>query len=148
MTAPLYGVLGETTVVTHSTTTTIYTAPANRAAKIRVQWVAINSANTHGWGLLIGTPGAEHQVKHQLLSNVDSWSGMLENVDTQAGAMGSHDADYGGGIVTTEEDSGSFMPWPYDFFLSPGDTVRVIVGNTADLTDHLIQVIGAEYDSA
>ena len=147
------GILGESTVVTNTTLTTVYTVPADKAARIRVLFLAELSSSVCKYSLLIGSPGTEITVKSSANGNIDIWSGVLP-LNTPDPALGIRMNDSGimqlnGGLSLTDYDASLDYigaPMAADYFLSTGDTVKFHIQG-GDLTDHLIQVHGVEDDA-
>jgi hypothetical protein len=69
------GILGEGTATTTGTVT-LYTVPADKAARIRILFALENAASTCAYSVLIGTPGTEIQFHHQPGSGIDLYSGV------------------------------------------------------------------------
>lgn len=141
--------LAESTVVSATTTSLVYTVPVNRAARIRVLCMLMDGSIQFE----IGSPGTEKMVKvrDQGLANPDTWTGMLYDTTTDEAKLEDEafltrnnglgdmsgdtaDADY----VVTE--------WSGEYFLAAGDTVKF--RNTGGaFTDVLVQVKGVEDDA-
>ena len=140
------GILGETTSVAVSTIT-VYTVPADKAARVRILWACELTSSLCRYGILVGTPGVERQIANNVAGNIDFWSGMVDGTTIKSGDIAVQRLDAGtGSWIESSEARGIFLPYPHDFYLSTGDTVRVIVGTNA-LADHLVQVIGVEDDA-
>jgi len=143
------GILGESTVVTVNTLTTVYTVPADKAARVRVLFMLVGGAGAFRYKILIGSPGSEAQIARLCASGDDLLSGM-----NGAGSIASNTV----GLVDPTgqinpgwsylSDEGDYMgvPYPHDYFLSTGDTVRFYIMTTAAVA-HLIQVVGVEDDA-
>ena len=147
------GILGESTVVTDDTTTTLYTVPADKAARVRIQFMCEAGSGSYNYQVFMGSPNDERTMNKQPASGVDAWSGMLaENTPDPALSM------VGSSVGFQEKSAGLRMdlvnpivdwimaPIPADYFLSTGDTVRFRISGT-DAVDHLVQVVGVEDDA-
>ena len=147
------GILGETTVNT-TEVTTIYTVPADKAARVRIQF-AVEGGAVQYWeySVFIGSPGTEITVHRAPAVNVDLWSGVsLEStpdptLSLVATAQGVQEVSGGLDLDTaTSTKDWWIAPLPTDYFLSTGDTVKVNIADS-NATDHLAQVIGVEDDA-
>lgn len=141
------GILGESTVVTN-TTTTLYTVPSDKAARIRMLLIieahATDSLDTQ---LTIGTPGSEKTWQFYLPSDgIDMFTGIKHDGSDgyNLSEMGIHD------VAGLNPDGGSQQwlntPLPVDYFLSEGDTVT-LRNNGDTWNDVLCQVHGVEDDA-
>ena len=157
------GILGETTVST-TDVTTIYTVPADKAARVRIQFAVEGSATQYyEYSCFIGSPGTEITVHRAPAVNVDLWSGVsLESsqsitdfyadlpdptLSLVATAQGVQEVSGGLDLDTpTSTKDWWIAPLPTDYFLSTGDTVKVNIADSNGL-DHLAQVIGVEDDA-
>ena len=139
------GILGETTVVTQGVTTTVYTVPASKSARIRVLFGMEGGVGTVGYRVHIGTPGTEMNIGRDISGGDDVLSGMQGTGSLVANTIGLVE---GAGILDITSNSGEHVlaPFPYDYYLSTGDTVRVFI-LTGDAVDHLFQVHGVEDDA-
>jgi len=146
------GILGESTSVSVNVTTTLYTVPADKAARIRVLWVVEGGAGTWRMNLFIGSPGTEITYHEQYASGDDAFSGTLPQstpdppLSTLASLAGMQELT--GLTLTNVGDTVAWLitPFPVDYYLSTGDTVKVQVADTAAV-DFLIQVQGVEDDA-
>lgn len=146
------GILGELASISVNTTTTIYTVPADKASRIRVLWVVEGGSGTWRMNLYIGTPGSEITYHEQYASGDDAFSGTLPQstpdppLSTLVSSMGIQEMT--GLSLTNTGDTVAWLitPFPVDYYLSTGDTVRVHVSTTAP-ADFLIQVQGVEDDA-
>lgn len=139
------GILGESTVTTVATTT-IYTVPADKAARIRILFCAENGGSTTGYAVRVGTPGTEANLIHTVNADTDFFTGLLVGATNRADDIGIQEADLGDVLAASGTDRAAVLPLPVDFFLSTGDTVDIRNANNA-LSDHLFQVIGVEDDA-
>ena len=145
------GILGEA-IGTSVATVTIYTVPADKAARVRILFAVDNSTNAAHYSVQIGTPGSEYQLHAPLASGIDFFTGTT--------AQSSPDPDASmkisdGGLIVQNigdvfaDDNGyryAIYPFPMDYYLSTGDTVKYMVVTNA-IGDHLIQVVGVEDDA-
>jgi hypothetical protein len=146
------GILGEGTATTTGTVT-LYTVPADKAARVRILFAVENAASAFNYSVFVGSPGSEIHIHEAAGSGEDVWSGVLrESTPDPANAhllsaIGMHRKS-SGIILTSLTDGIPFWiaPLPTDFFLSTGDTVRVNINANA-VTNHLIQVVGVEDDA-
>jgi len=139
------GILGESTSVSIGTIT-VYTVPSDKAARIRVLFAAEHSSNFN-YAVLIGTPGSETNIVRDAgSSGQDVFTGIIVATTQSAKDVAIIEADMGGSLTAANVDRASILPFPADFFLSDGDTVRVAIGGN-DAGDHLVQVIGVEDDA-
>ena len=134
------GILAESTT-TGTGTTTVYTVPADKSARIRILFAAEASASAPQFAVLVGTPGSETNIVVSLSGNIDFYTG----IPTTA-SIAITEASMGAGITAAGADRASILPLPVDFYLSTGDTVQYAVGSNG-MTDLLFQVIGVEDDA-
>lgn len=149
------GILGETTVATIDTTTTMYTVPADKAARVRVLFMYEGDDNKIEYSIFIGSPGSEIHIHYNTSgAGIDLWSGW-EAKATPDPALSMLSEDVGiqeknGGIDIdgTNFTSGDWVcvTIPHDYYLSTGDTVKVRIASDTG-TDHLCQVLGVEDDA-
>lgn len=146
------GILGES-VATATGTVTVYTVPADKAARVRILWAAeVGGADTKV-NILIGTPGSEINIQHQMNSGVDFWSGGQPEAtpDPAGSVLASVQGMYDVANALDIDNLTVGLDWwigplPADYFLSTGDTVRMNISTTA-LLDNLFQVQGVEDDA-
>jgi len=149
------GILGEG-VATSETTLTLYTVPADKAARVRVLFALEKSSSntTTRWSLHIGTPSNLITIHHSVAANEDFWSGVLDEATPDpalsflASVQGMQKKSGGITLDSTTNTGPHFWiaPLPVEYFLSTGDTVRVTIFNDG-ITDHLVQVMGVEDDA-
>ena len=101
--------------------------------------------------LFIGTPGTEITYHEQYASGDDAFSGTLpqSTPDPPLSTLASMAGMQEGPLDLTGIDSANpwvITPFPVDYYLSTGDTVRVMIRTTAP-SDFLIQVQGVEDDA-
>lgn len=147
------GILGESTVVTATTTTTPYTVPSSKAARVRPLFGFEGPASALNSVLIgIGGPGSRKTMGLNPGTNAnDLWTGPAS---VGAGADAPSDTVgivQGVGKMDLTTDIGDTLwiitPYPHDYFLSTGDTVTTRNQNSADHTDALFQVQGVEDDA-
>jgi hypothetical protein len=145
------GILGESTAL-GTGEVTVYTVPGDKAARVRVQFVAEGPAANWRYAVRIGSPGSEVTWHADALSGEDQWSGSRgENTTDPTDSMPVkvNGIQQQSGVLLTDPDGGReyvASPFAVDYFLSDGDTVRFIITTNA-LVDHLIQVMGVEDDA-
>lgn len=145
------GILGEDTGVAVAAVT-VYTVPADKAARVRILFAVENSSNQVHYNVLVGTPGSEMNFHAVLAGGIDFWTGTAGQASPNPD--NSLQVSSGGviietGIVLATNNNGYeyvIYPFPMDYYLSTGDTVRYEIVTNA-VTDHLIQVVGVEDDA-
>ena len=143
------GILGET-VTYAAATVTLYTVPADKAARVRILFMqeAGGSAQSRVQ-MLIGSPGTERTWNLQsTTTSLFTWSG-VEYTNSTLDAPLSEEGLFlqlNHNMDSTVDDIGYVtFPFPRDYFLSTGDTVKVIF--SANMDDALVQVQGVEDDA-
>lgn len=138
-------ILSESTSVTHSTATTVYTVPTDKAARIRVSFQMEGGGSTTAYRIEIGSPGAQYSVLRKLSASDDVFSGISGVGSKASNLVGLVD---GAGTLDVEGNAIDHIvvPWPHDFYLAVGDTVKFYI-DAGDALDHLIQVMGVEDDA-
>lgn len=152
------GILGENTTLVRNVEVTVYTVPADKAARIRILFIGegLSSGTNSRYSVLIGSPGSEITIhSNQGSSEKDLWTGLLAEatpdpaLSTLSRVAGIQDKV--GGVqldLLTSEARWVIAPLPFDYFLSTGDTVRWQLDNAGNnWEDHLIQVQGVEDDA-
>jgi hypothetical protein len=126
------GVLGEATTATIATTT-VYTCPSAKAAKVKIMWSGTAGADSLG-DLTITVNGiAVAVVLNMTTANyLHSNSTLLVNPETAAQPTGAT------ALLTVS-------PAPMEYYLSAGDTVTYTIATTA-MTAINVQVVGTEID--
>jgi len=145
------GILGESTVTTAGTTT-VYTVPADKAARVQIL-AEMEGNDIVQYSVMMGTPGSEITMHRNIAPGDDVWTGvaLVSTVDsTSALASALTGFQRVAAAIDISDVAGAFnwvaTPYPFDYFLSTGDTVSFnINGGTA--TDHLFQVHGVEDDA-
>lgn len=147
------GILGESTTTTIGTTT-LYTVPADKSARVRVNAIFEGGSGTHEISMLIGSPGSEVTINWRGAGQEDNWTGTSLTAIISPNPVGSTLETYHGmqqtlglnidGPTTTIDWVVS--PLKTVYFLSTGDTVKVVLA-TQNLADALAQVVGVEDDA-
>lgn len=143
------GLLGDSTTATVGTTT-VYTVPADKAARIRILFTFIGQgASTRDMAILIGTSGNITNMVQRItadndlmFSGVTASSGIAKPSDI---AIIQKNLSMNLNTVTGDLDTDRY-PLPADFYLSTGDTVRYIITTNA-LSLAYFQVHGVEDDA-
>ena len=127
------GVLGEATTAT-AATTTVYTVPSAKAAKVKIMWAGLSHASTGTGDLTITVNGINVAVVLNITAAryVHSNSTLLVNPETAAAPTGAT------ALLTV-------APAPFEYYLSAGDTVTYTIA-TLTMQSMKIQVVGTEID--
>ena len=127
------GVLGEATTAT-AATTTVYTVPSAKAAKVKIMWAGLSHASTGTGDLTITVNGINVAVVLNITAarHVHSNSTLLVNPETAAAPTGAT------ALLTV-------APAPFEYYLSAGDTVTYTIA-TLTMQAMNIQVVGTEID--
>jgi|TARA_R110000822_G_scaffold99579_1_gene224547 hypothetical protein len=127
------GVLGEATVAT-AATTTVYTVPSGKAARVKIMWAGASHASTATGDLTITVNGINVAVILNMTAArfLHSNSTLLVNPETAAAPTGAT------ALLTVS-------PAPFEYYLSAGDTVTYTVG-TLTMVAMNMQVVGTEID--
>ena len=127
------GVLGESTTATVATTT-VYTVPSAKAAKVKLMWSGQSHASTGTGDLTITVNGAAVAVVLNMTAAryLHSNSTLLVNPETAAAPTGAT------ALLTV-------APAPFEYYLSAGDTVTYTIG-TLVMVAMNFQVVGTEID--
>jgi len=142
------GILGETTD-TSMGTTTLYTVPASKAARVRVLLlVEAHATDSLNIQMLIGSPGTEKTWQiYATADNTDAITGITRDATNfmQLSAFGIVE-EVG---LNMDGNSENYVagPFPIDYFLSTGDTVKMANQGNEAVTDVLCQVQGVEDDA-
>lgn len=145
------GILGESTSVATGTVT-VYTVPTDKAARVRITWAAEGGGGNYQYAIMVGSPGTEKSFYATGTSVNDLWSGSAPQSTPDPGlsilaAVAGHQTVAGIDINGIAGGIDYIMtPYPADFFLSDGDTVKFAISQT-DLGDGIIQVMGVEDDA-
>jgi hypothetical protein len=127
------GVLGEATTAT-AATTTVYTVPSGKAAKVKIMWAGLSHASTGTGDLTITVNGINVAVVLNITAAryVHSNSTLLVNPETAAAATGAT------ALLTV-------APAPFEYYLSAADTVTYTIA-TLTMQAMNMQVVGTEID--
>ena len=127
------GVLGESTTATVATTT-VYTVPSAKAAKVKLMWSGQSHASTGTGDLTITVNGAAVAIVLNITAAryVHSNSTLLVNPETAAAPTGAT------ALLTV-------APAPFEYYLAAGDTVTYTVA-TLTMQSLNVQVVGTEID--
>jgi len=148
------GILGENTLVATGTIT-VYTVPADKAARVRLYILAEGKAGTWEYGFIVGAPGNEFTYTKNNASGIDVWTGVLAEATPDPALALSVPRAGGiqrlvGGLANMDSlsigEQYLALPLAADFFLSTGDTVRYAL-QSGPIINHLFQVIGVEDDA-
>jgi len=139
------GILAEATT-TGTTTTTVYTVPADKSARIRILFAAESTASAPQFAVYVGTPGSETNIVVGLAGNIDFYTGIPTTASMLPRDIALTEGSMGAALTEAGSDRASILPLPVGFYLSTGDTVRYIV-NSNGMADLLFQVIGVEDDA-
>ena len=127
----IIGVLGQGTVTT-SGTATIYTVPASKAAKVRLQ-LRFQGDNDDTTDLSVAVNGIDVMAR----TNVTGDQRIISN-STLLGSTITQDPDGTSAALT-------LSPAPFEYFLSAGDTVTYTLGGSS-ATQMSLQAVGVEID--
>ena len=127
------GVLGESTTATVATTT-VYTVPSAKAAKVKIMWSGASHGSTGTGDLTITVNGVDVAVVLNMTAAryLHSNSTLLVNPETAAAPTGAT------ALLTV-------APAPFEYYLSAGDTVTYTIGTLA-MVAMKFQVVGTEID--
>ena len=128
------GVLGEAATITTGTTTA-YTCPAGKAAKVRIMWKGTAHASNSTGDLTITVNGIVVAERLNMPATELFWS---------TSTLMIHDPS-----VSVNPDGSTALltcsPAPFDYYLSAADTVTYTVG-TDNMVAMQLQVVGTEVD--
>jgi len=150
------GILGESTATTSNTTTTLYTVPADKAARVRIiYYLEGHGSNDVMFSVRVGTPGNQITIITKSVSTQDNISGILLE-STPNPALGLVSAVVGmqkaPNILDLSDqdfdtvDGYQIAPLPTDYYLSTGDTVKARIKVQVP-QGILVQVMGVEDDA-
>ena len=127
------GVLGEATTAT-AATTTVYTVPAGKAAKVKIMWSGRSDASNADGDLTITVNGIAVAIVLNMTADryVHSNSTLMVNPETAAAPTGAT------ALLTV-------APAPFEYYLSAADTVTYTVA-TRTMQALNVQVVGTEID--
>ena len=127
------GVLGEATTAT-AATTTVYTVPSAKAAKVKIMWSGRSDASNADGDLTITVNGIAVAIVLNMTADryLHSNSTLMVNPETAAAPTGAT------ALLTV-------APAPFEYYLSAGDTVTYTVA-TRTMQALNVQVGGTEID--
>lgn len=127
------GVLGEATTAT-AATTTVYTVPSGKAAKVKIMWSGRSDASNADGDLTITVNGIAVAIVLNMTADryLHSNSTLMVNPETAAAPTGAT------ALLTV-------APAPFEYYLSAGDTVTYTVA-TRTMQALNVQVVGTEID--
>jgi len=127
------GVLGEATTAT-AATTTVYTVPSAKAAKVKIMWSGRSDASNADGDLTITVNAIAVAIILNMTADryLHSNSTLMVNPETAAAPTGAT------ALLTV-------APAPFEYYLSAGDTVTYTVG-TRTMQALNVQVVGTEID--
>jgi len=140
------GILGESTTGTVGTTT-VYTVPADKAARVRIMINMGGGGGTKQIAIQIGAESDQTVYAFILTAELEFWTGArISSGDAYPKDIGIHAVNEGWADNTTTTEKDLIAPLPIDYFLSTGDTVKYII-TAATAGDMLFQVMGVEDDA-
>jgi len=127
------GVLGEATTAS-AATTTVYTCPSAKAAKVKIMWSGLSHASTGTGDLTLTVNGINVATVLNMTAAryVHSNSTLLVNPETAAAPTGAT------ALLTV-------APAPFEYYLTAGDTVQYTIATLA-MQSINVQVVGTEID--
>ena len=127
------GVLGEATTATAGTTT-VYTVPSAKAAKVKIMWSGQSHGSTGTGDLTITVNGIDVAIVLNMTAVrfLHSNSTLMVNPETAAAPTGAT------ALLTV-------APAPFEYYLSAGDTVTYTIA-TLTMVSMNLQVVGTEID--
>jgi hypothetical protein len=127
------GVLGEATTAS-AATTTVYTVPSAKAAKVKIMWSGRSDASNADGDLTITVNGIAVAIVLNMTADryLHSNSTLMVNPETAAAPTGAT------ALLTV-------APAPFEYYLSAGDTVTYTVA-TRTMQALNVQVVGTEID--
>lgn len=129
----IIGVLGEASVATQATTT-VYTVPSGKAAKVKIMWSGEAHASNSTGDLTITVNGiAVAIILNMTAANFIFSSTVQLNESVQAVAPD--------GITPAN----TVAPAPAEYYLNAADTITYTIG-TDDMVAMKMQVVGTEID--
>ena len=128
------GVLGEASTATVGTTT-VYTVPASKAAKVKIMWKGTAHASTSTGDLTITVNGIVVAERLNFPNGELFWSNSTLLI---------HDPS-----VSVAPDGSTALltcaPAPFEYYLNAGDTITYTIG-TLDMVLMQMQIVGTEVD--
>ena len=140
------GILAESTTASPGTTT-VYTVPADKAARIRWMVQMEGGASSKSFAVHVGAPSAQTIIARTTASEAEFWTGATISTNVfKPSEVGVQDVAVSWNTTTTASDKDLVAPLAIDWFLSTGDTVKYTI-TTTDYGAVLFQVIGVEDDA-
>lgn len=140
------GILGESTSGSIGTTT-VYTVPADKAARIRWMVQMAGGATNKQFAVHVGAPTAQTIIARAIASEAECWTGATISTNVfLPDQVGVQDVAVSWTPDTTTTDKDLVAPLAIDWYLSTGDTVKFTITNAAVGT-MLFQVVGVEDDA-
>ncbi len=131
--ADIIGVLGEATVITVATTT-VYTCPSGKAAKVKIMWSGEAHASNSTGDLTITV----NAIAVAIILNM-----------TAANFIFSSTVQLNEGVQVAAPDGitpgNTVAPAPAEYYLSAADTITYTIGTDAMVAMNM-QVVGSEVD--
>lgn len=141
------GILGESTSVTSGSNQTVYTVPADKAARVRLLFAFEGGSASTYYLISPGNPGAnDFMIVRKTVNDGDVFSGMTGTGSIASNIIGLVDAGAGTLDINNWNIDEIVAYWPHDFWLSTGDIVRFHIGG-GDAADHQFHVGGVEDDA-
>ena len=142
------GILGETTD-TSMGTTTLYTVPADKAARVRILLLLeAHATDSLNYQMSIGSPGTEKTWQiYATVSNTDAITGITRDATNFMQLSAFAVVEEVGLNIDGNSENYAAGPFPIDYFLSTGDTVKMTNQGNNAITDLLCQVQGVEDDA-
>ena len=127
------GVLGEATTAS-AATTTVYTVPSAKAAKVKIMWSGRSDASNADGDLTITVNAIAVAIILNMTADryLHSNSTLMVNPETAAAPTGAT------ALLTV-------APAPFEYYLSAGDTVTYTIA-TLTMVAMNMQVVGTEID--
>ena len=131
--ADTIGVLGEASVAS-AATTTVYTVPSAKAAKVKIMWSGRSDASNADGDITITVNAIAVAVVSNMTADryLHSNSTLMVNPETAAAPTGAT------ALLTV-------APAPFEYYLSAGDTVTYTIA-TLTMVAMNMQVVGTEID--
>ena len=140
------GILAESTTATAGTTT-VYTVPADKAARVRFMFQMDAGDNARQFAVHVGAPSAQTIIARATADNAEVWTGCTISTNVfKPSEVGFQDLAVVWGTNTVTSDKDLVAPLAIDLFLSTGDTVKYTI-STAAVNAILFHVVGVEDDA-
>ncbi len=131
--ADIIGVLGQASVATQATTT-VYTVPAGKAAKVKIMWLGKAGSDSNG-DLTITVNGIDVATFINLTTVEFFHSSTALLIEDPSATV----APTGLSVALT------VGPAPMEYYLNAADTITYTIGTT-DMNSMNMQVVGSEVD--